>query len=260
MRIHSQMTEGPGYCVDHKLTARELFQVRSMITDQYLERMREFAPDLADQAASLGVENYHQLSIPFDHASTWTKFKRILSPQCVADFRRMEFFRTIEEQYGPVVVSDDELNWRLVRPNCPEDVGPVHADKWFWDIGYGTLPEGHFRFKIWIPIFSEAGRNGLSVKPYSHLTDKWKHHNEVKADMVKPVLDEKVEELNMQLLPLSPGEMVMFHDSLLHGGVVNQGGKCRVSIELTIFYREDLAEEGLRRYRASMRSMQPLVA
>jgi len=260
MRIHAQITEGPGYCVDYKLTPRELFDVRSMVTDQFLERMREFAPDLAEQAASIGIENYHKLPIPFDHASTWTKFKRILSPACVADFRKMDFFRAIEEQYGPALVSDEELNWRLVRPGHPEDIGPVHADKWFWDIGYGTLPEGYDRYKIWIPIFSEANRNGLSVKPYSHLTDKWKHHNDVKGGMVKPVLDENVDELNMQLLPLHAGEMVMFHDWLLHGGVVNQGEKCRVSVELTIFYREDLAERGLREHRIAMNRVRAQVA
>lgn len=260
MRIHSQITEGPGYCTEYRLTPRELFQVRSMISDQYLQRMREMVPRLADQAASLGIENYHKLPIDFDHASTWTKFKRILDPGCVDELRKMEFFRTIEEQYGPVLVSDEELNWRLVRPNFPDDVGPVHADKWFWDLGYGTLPQGHGRYKIWVPVFSEPGRNGLSVKPCSHLTDKWKWHTDVKGGMAKPVLDENVAELNMQLLNLVPGEMVMFHDWLLHGGVVNRGQKCRVSIELTIFYREDLASEGMRRWKDSLRSVQAQVA
>ena len=41
----------------------------------------------------------------------------------------------------------------------------------------------------------------------------------------------------MRLLPLAPGDIVMFHDDLLHGGAVNRGQKCRISIELTILFR-----------------------
>jgi ectoine hydroxylase-related dioxygenase (phytanoyl-CoA dioxygenase family) len=40
----------------------------------------------------------------------------------------------------------------------------------------------------------------------------------------------------MELLPLAAGQMVLFHDELLHGGVVNRGTACRVSIELTVLF------------------------
>jgi hypothetical protein len=30
--------------------------------------------------------------------------------------------------------------------------------------------------------------------------------------------------------------MVMFHDEMLHGGVLNRGSSCRVSIELTVLF------------------------
>jgi hypothetical protein len=35
--------------------------------------------------------------------------------------------------------------------------------------------------------------------------------------------------------------MVLFHDDLLHGGAVNRGRTCRISIELTILYRSEAA-------------------
>jgi hypothetical protein len=47
----------------------------------------------------------------------------------------------------------------------------------------------------------------------------------------------------MELLPLAPGGLVMFHDGLLHGGVVNAGTTCRVSLEMTVAYP---AAEGAR--------------
>jgi ectoine hydroxylase-related dioxygenase (phytanoyl-CoA dioxygenase family) len=139
---------------------------------------------------------------------------------------------------GPsAIISHDELNWRLVRPNQPSDIGPVHADKWFWDAGYGygSMPAGFDRFKVWMAIHTQPGANGLCVKPESHRRD-WNHHFEEKDGVRKPVFDEDPAAIGMELLPLAAGEMVMFHDQLLHGGVVNRGSSCRISIELTVLF------------------------
>lgn len=244
--ILKQLNEGSGYVLD-SLTAGELGWMRARITDQYLARIRELQPDLCEWAAAAGIANYHTLPIRFDHGKSWLKETRLLPGRFVKDFEQMGFFQRIREQLGEsACISHDELNWRLVRPGKPEDVGPVHADKWFWDAGYGygSMPAGFDRFKIWIAVYTESGLNGLTVKPGSHKVTTWKHHFEVKGGINKPVLDEDEADLDMQLLPMESGELVMFHDQLLHGGYVNRGQRCRLSLELTVLF--DLSE-GLRR-------------
>jgi hypothetical protein len=245
--IHEAIVQGPGYFLGQRLSGHELETLRQMISAQYVDHLQTIAPQLAEEAVRLGIENYHLLQYQFDHGTVWTKQSRILPVEHAAAVKQMGFYRAIAAEYGPVSISDEELNWRLVRPHAPEDIGPVHADGWFWDLGHGSIPAGWDRFKIWIPIFAEVGFNGLSVKPYSHLRRDWKHHTEIRHGIAKPVLDENVEELNMQLLPLGPGEMVLFHDRLLHGGVVNKGTRCRISLELTIFFRADFESLRLRR-------------
>jgi hypothetical protein len=243
MSIRKELNDGPGYYLGCRLTAEELASVRWMITQHYLDRLTVVAPELVETARETGIENYHTLPIQFDHAHSWPKETRLLPICHLDDFTRMDFYRQIEDEYGPVRISHDELNWRLVRPSQPGDVGPVHLDKWFWDGGYGTMPEGYDRFKIWVPIHSEPGANGLLVKPFSQKRHDWKHHFEMRDGIRKPVLDENEEDLDMQLLPLQPGEMVLFHDDLLHGGAVNRGRQCRISIELTILFRKEPAPE-----------------
>jgi hypothetical protein len=236
MVILHELTDGPGYCLD-ELTPAELVFVRGRITDQYLGRLAELQPGLVEPARAAGIAGYHTLPIAFDHTSAWPKETRLLPARHVADFARMGFFRRIRRQLGPgAVISHDELNWRLVRPGLPEDVGPVHLDRWFWDGGYGTMPEGYDRFKVWIAVHTEPGANGLAVLPHSQRRSDWKHHFEVRDGVRKPVLDEDPDALGMGLLPLGPGGLVMFHDELLHGGVVNRGATCRVSIELTVLF------------------------
>ena len=236
-----ELTDGPGFCFE-QLAEAELEFIRGLISAQYLARLGQLQPDLVPVAREYGIAQYHTLPIAFDHGKSWPKSARLLDPKYVADFSRMGFFRRVREQIGSsAVISHDELNWRLVRPNQPGDIGPVHADKWFWDAGYGygSMPPGYDRFKVWIAIHTEPGANGLCVKSHSHRRE-WKHHFEEKDGVRKPVFDEDPDAIGMELLPLAAGGMVMFHDELLHGGVVNRGSTCRVSIELTVlFHRAD---------------------
>jgi hypothetical protein len=243
MIVLKELMDGPGFCFED-LTTTELEQIRGLIDTQYLERLGQLQPTLVPLARERGIARYHTLPIAFDHGQSWPKSSRLLHSRHVADFSRMGFFRRIRDQLGPTAtISHDELNWRLVRPNQPADVGPLHADKWFWDAGYGSMPTGYDRFKIWMAIHTEPGSNGLCVKPFSH-RQTWPHHFEEKDGVRKPVFDDNPDEIEMSLLHLAAGQLVMFHDEMLHGGMVNRGATCRVSIELTVLF--DRAE-GFRR-------------
>jgi hypothetical protein len=249
MRILHELTDGPGYTLD-ALSESELQLLRELITQQYLDRLQELQPDLVPTAQAAGMVRYHTLPIRFDHGSCWPKETRLLDARYVETVAQMGFVRRIRREFGEsATISHDELNWRIVRPGYPGDVGPVHADKWFWDAGYGggSMPLGYDRFKVWIAIHTEPGANGLCIKPGSHRVTTWKHHFEERGGVRKPVLDEDEAALNMEVLPLRPGEMVQFHDELLHGGVVNRGSTCRVSLELTILFDK---AEGLRQLAA----------
>jgi hypothetical protein len=237
MVIFDEINETAGFCVE-SLAPNELEFVRGAIFDQYLGRIKQLQPDLVPIARERGITRYHTLPTTFEHGKSWPKATRLLDPKFVADFARMGFFRRIQSQFGPsATISHEELNWRLVRPNQPSDIGPIHADKWFWDAGYGygSMPASFDRFKVWIAIHTEPGANGLCVKPGSH-RQEWKHHFEEKDGVSKPVFDENPDAIETELLPLAAGELVMFHDELLHGGVVNRGSTCRVSIELTVLF------------------------
>jgi hypothetical protein len=250
MRFWHAINAHPGFAID-ALTADELQRVRGLITSQYLHHLSEVAPALTPAAAEAGIERYHTLAIPFDHGSYWSKDKRVLGTETLTAFEGMGFFHRIRATLPSAVIYPDDTMWRMVRPNQPADVGPVHADKWFWDAGNGAIPAGYERFKIWIAIHTEPGLNGLCVKSDSHTSTRWKHHFEFKHGKMKPVLDESQDALEMELLPLKSGDMVLFHDALLHGGVVNRGTTCRVSLELTIFHDAGEGRRALEHRRAA---------
>lgn len=247
MGIHDALERGPGYTLEQRLRDHELRTLQQMISARYLAHLGSLDANLAEEAERLGIANYHLLCGRLDHATAWRKQARVLPVDDIARIEAMGFCQAIAEEYGEYIIYAEDLMWRLVRPGVNDDVGPIHADRWFWDLGMGDIPTGFSRFKIWIPIHAEPGRNGLSVKPYSQLRNDWKYHGEQRHGVTKPVLDENPADLNMELLPLAPGQMVMFHDGLLHGGVINKGTRCRVSLEMTIFFRSDFETARVRR-------------
>ena len=64
-----------------------------------------------------------------------------------------------------------EIYWRLVRPNKLNDVGPLHADSWFWNLNNKKKDK---RFKLWVPIHCEINNTGFRYVPNSHVK-KWKY-------------------------------------------------------------------------------------
>jgi len=225
-----------GLVLDHE----ELRLARSLIEEQWravLEEQGGGSP--ADLAAST-IDRYHALRLPVPHADLWPKRVRMLPPAAVEAILRMSMFQRLAREFGRFAVSDEEgigrenIYWRLVRPGEASDVGPLHADRWFWELGHGTTPAGMRRIKLWVAVVCEPGRSGLRVVPGSHRR-RWSYHGEWRDGRLKPRIDGDESTLGARLLTTSPGEAIVFHDGLLHGGALNRGSATRVSFELTLF-------------------------
>jgi len=243
-RIRSEVNGSLGFSTSMSLNQDELSLIREAIKIQWLYRLQLLAPKHVRKFSETGLSDYHKLSHLVDHAAAWPKTARVFPREVISELRNRPFFKALEAEFGKFELSDEEnfgwenLYWRLVRPG-PSDVGPIHSDSWFWDLGHGQMPEYPCeRVKIWIAIYTAPGKNGLLVIPGSHTRTDWKWHSEEKAGLKKPVFDEKLEELDLHLVETHPGQAVVFHDKLLHGGAENLADTCRVSIELTMLVRK----------------------
>lgn len=237
--IHSDL----GYTSSLSLNAEELGLVRNFIRVQWLYRIQLLAPKRVAEFDRVGIEHYQKLAHLIDHSEAWPKTARVFPREVIRLMLQKPFFQQLATDFGEFEVSDEEgfgwpnFYWRLVRPGN-SDVGPIHSDKWFWDLGHGTMPDYPCeRVKVWIAIYTAPGKNGLLVIPGSHLREDWKWHAEERFGMKKPVFDENPEELDVQLIETRPGQAVVFHDKLLHGGAANKADTCRVSIEMTLLVR-----------------------
>ena len=117
----------------------------------------------------------------------------------------------------------------------PQDVGPIHVDRWFWDINDNWLmPLGtKRRFKIWVSLHNEPHKSGLNVVTGSHLQDIYKYSIAQSGNKNKPIITTPITSSEITLIPSEPGDIILFDDSLLHGGAYNIGLYPRVSFEFT---------------------------
>jgi hypothetical protein len=229
-----------GFTTALRLAPSELARIRVLVDEQWLGVIANRAPELVAEFRGRGIGRYHELADQLPHAEMWPKAARILPAEAATEVRAMAFMSDLDEAFGPFTVSDEdevgwqEIYWRLVRPGQPGDMGPLHADRWFWDLGHGTTPPDVERVKVWVALVTEPGRSGLRVVPGSHRR-AWRFHGEPRHGMLKPQIDEDEATLDARVIETEPGDAIVFHDGLLHGGAPNRGTLTRVSFEFTMF-------------------------
>lgn len=236
----SELEQGQGFFVG-SMSAEELTVLRRFVKEQYLHRLLVQTPNLVKKFYQEDMDNYHMLADQIDHQNMWPKVARILGPSAVDVVKSLPFFRRLKNAFDiqSIATEEDcgwqEMYWRIVRPGS-SDIGDYHADRWFWDLGHGSMPAGMRRLKIWIALDVVEGESGLLVIPDSHKRTDWAYHGEVDhTGITKPKFDEDVNQLNIFNVPTKPGDFIVFHDDLIHRGMVNKSNKTRVSMEATLF-------------------------
>jgi hypothetical protein len=245
-KILVEAIDTPGYSATMSLSNEELAFFRDAIEKQWLDTIRREYPEHAECFAERGIARYHELAHLVDHNRVWNKANRCLPQAVVQTIKNQKFIADLKAIFGEFTISDvayddktisgqEEIYWRLVRPDTPSDVGPLHADKWFHEIlgmSGKAFPNGSFTIKIWIPIYCEPGKNGLMMVPESHKRT-WRHSMKMVNNIPKPTFDDQAEPV---LIATPPGNMLIFHEETLHGGALNTGNETRVSSEITMVF------------------------
>jgi hypothetical protein len=237
-----------GFSTAFSLDPGELAFLRDAIAEQWMARIEEIYPGHVAAFRAAGMTHYHRLSHLVSHENLWRKPHRILPMESVVPFTRFDSIRNLMSALGGGCRISDvtlfsgnapahpEVCWRLVRPDVPTDVGGMHTDKSFEKVlnsGQLAYAEDESTIKMWIAVHTVPGLNGLYMVPGSHRRT-WRFAHRSAADgYERPVLDEPLGEYTRELVPTSPGQALLFHEDLLHGGAVNTAPTCRVSLELT---------------------------
>lgn len=189
-----------GYFLDFKLEPGDLHVVRQYVRQRWLARIRgAFGADRVRHFEPLEMDRYHEFSYLIDHKLTFSNPFRILAESDVARLKQLPPFHRFKRLADEGKRGYENMLWRVVRPGG-DDITPMHSDKDFGNV-IGPC------YNVWIALYAELF-NGLQIVPKDD------------TELVK--------------LPLAAGEGVIFEHDLLHGGVVNNTDRTRVSLEFTV--------------------------
>lgn len=225
-----------GFYSSFKTELVDLEHIRDIVRRHFFINVSIDYPSLFDET-NFDLRDYHQHSNLLPHSTYWEKKRRILTPELVTEFKSTTLFKWVsnncelKEITGEDGVFQEEIYWRLVRPNCPEDVGPLHADAWFWETMEHQTSKDHERVKVWIPLYTEPGISGFSYVPGSHRTNV-SYSKVYKHGKWKPQINDDLKE-NACIYKGLEGQPIIFNDRLIHGGV-SGGTRTRVSLEFTM--------------------------
>ena len=230
-----------GFSVEEILSQEDLAELRLRINETIYSLTKQYLQE--DRGCTYNyLANYHKLDKTIPHSSLWSKKNRMLNLDDTKWFENTDSIKELKKRFGECSISDEDglgrsnFYWRLTRPGKKSDVGPLHRDKWFWDLNnnFGHNMNGKKRTKVWIAIQTEPGLNGLLVEKFSHTRTDLNYEVRHTDTILKPTLSEDVSINELLLVPTAAGSGIIFHDRLLHGGSLNNGVRSRCSIEFTV--------------------------
>jgi len=261
--IMHTLEKGDGYVIPFSLSEKDLRKIRELLSDHFRKLLRKTISDKESRIVlkEFEVKNYHQISDAVNHQELMQMKNREFSNEARQVIQEMNFFKAMKEWFPNSTIEDPlgyHMNFRIARPDKESDSFPPHADTWYFPnyqkLGGSTLVyEKNNRsrllwirdednslnftvFHVWIPIYCEPGLNGLKVAPRSQLRS-WQRK---KMDGRKHVTTfpkyklTKNEQIELKLLKTEPGEVVLFHDGLVHQGAINRGQESRVALLFNI--------------------------
>ena len=177
------------------------------------------------------------------HKRIWTRNNRIASDKLIYYLKNKSLiFKILKKEFGDVKFSQkvDKKNpdsyWRLVRPNKFNDVGPIHADEWFWEANKWKFPKNKKIFKVWMLLSNNLDK-GLCVIPSSHIKKNWIYKKVHKDGIFKPIFNKVKNSYKIKNLNTPKGKILIFNYGLLHSGLINKSDETRISLEFSLYYK-----------------------
>lgn len=224
-----------GYFIS-KLDNKDYQLIRNIVEKHF----RKLIKKNNNKNRNINFLNYLNEFDQSEHIKLFTKKNRILPKKYLNTLLdKFGLFKKLKKNFKHFKLTDEEkigygnFYWRLVRPYPNKDVGTMHKDKWFWDLGTGKMNiKKYKRYKLWISIYGDKNLGFKFVPGSANIKLNYKF--KISDGKKKPVFNEKILNKN-QIFSLKgeQGTYIIFNDELLHGGEILKNNVPRVSIECT---------------------------
>ena len=244
INIEKEINEGSGYLYLPKIESEILNLISSSI-DNSLKELIDSKNIIYKNKGNFSIMDSYKYISNSQWISLFNKKSRTLKKECTLPISKY-FSNYLESLLEcKIEISDDLLlgfpclSFRIVRPLQKNDIGPLHADQWFIDIGVQPNRTPKIKselIKFWMPVEVESNTSNLLLIPNSHKDkEKYKYEIEETQNGLKPIINKNINREETIMINNENGCPVIFNMNLIHGGALNKSNKCRVSLEFEFF-------------------------
>ena len=93
-----KLPSAQGFTLKNRISKNELSIFKKAINKQWLKRIKDTSPQIADEVIKkkITIENYHKISFRLKHQEIWKKSQRILPKDFVNWFLKSEFANSLK--------------------------------------------------------------------------------------------------------------------------------------------------------------------
>lgn len=221
-----------GWSVFQLLDPQPVYEARSDILGLLQEVTKQ---------PNITLETYHEfLDDDLEHYETQTTIANFARSQGYAKkilYGQLELFQKI---LGPDISMTTTNNWRIARPDKPQDNIGFHRD----------IEVGHTAFEVnlWFPLVTVDEKSGMQLMPGSHLMpradfpyEKVTHETVTQGSdrhklgfMYASQIYDSWFKSKMSPVPVQLGHGLMFFAPVMHGQEINSGLVTRWSTDFVI--------------------------
>ena len=240
-----EINEGIGFsrlpAINNEITSYILNEVNNQVIEKLKQLCPKYQIYMIEDSIFESFENIESSIWP----KLFTKEQRVLNKSAVeliGEYLKKYLSNLLRREiiFGDYLgLGYPNFSLRVVRPNFISDVGPLHADQWFIDMGLQPLTKSIQNYqlcKLWLPIQSDPKLCNLLVIPNSHKQKNIYKYKIIKTQSGnKPAIANDIDQNQLVMIDNPPGSPLIFNMSLIHGGSLNKSNRCRVSMEFEFY-------------------------
>lgn len=202
---------------------------------------------------SLNLRNYHKMIDDKVHNQIINKSKRFINfdENLKKKIHTNKILSRIMKKYwghnnykikwigslGDREIKDNAVGYRIARPlkrnKIKSDAAGAHCDL---HVGGKVSNDKKIMITAWTPLVGFTKNYTLKIAPKTHFINHPLKKIDKNNKSVSRVLNNSyLKKFKFKRFDLSPGESIVFHPNLIHGGADNYGRFTRFSIEIRMF-------------------------
>ncbi len=198
-----------------KNNSSALTKIRDFVVNKIKTEVPLFNNDLSSLHNFIDIKEVNDLRVKtFSHINSELEWENLILEICENE---------LQNKHGRDLLVQSKINLSIQMPNDQTSILPIHTDS--------SSADSPFQTNIWIPLTDAFETNSMFILDEKQTMDF--AHNVV-SNNIKEFHSSNFQIKKEDFIKINFGQILFFNPSILHGNVLNETNKTRVSLNLRV--------------------------